>query len=62
MSLDFDYVDKIRSSDLKNLLREKLNGYLSNPQVDHGNTDARREALGIQPTPVSKPTQVLVKT
>ena len=53
MSLDLDYVDKIRSSDLKNLLREKLNGYLSNPQVDHGNTDARREALGIQPTPVA---------
>lgn len=51
MSLDFDYVDKIRSSDLKNLLREKLNGYLSNPKVDHGNTDARREALGILPTP-----------
>jgi hypothetical protein len=58
MSLDLDYVDKIRSSDLKNLLREKLNGYLSNPQVDHGNTDARREALGIQPTPVAQPAPI----
>jgi hypothetical protein len=33
MSLDFDYVDKVKSSDLKNILREKLAGYLSNPYM-----------------------------
>jgi hypothetical protein len=31
MSLDFDYIDKVKTSDLKYILREKLNGYLANP-------------------------------
>lgn len=37
MSLDLDYLDKVKTSDLKNILREKLDGYLANPQVDSGN-------------------------
>jgi hypothetical protein len=49
MSLDLDYLDKVKTSDLKNILREKLNGYLANH--DLGNPGARREALGILPPP-----------
>jgi len=49
MSLDFDYCDRVKSTDLKNMLRDKLNGYLANPQGDLGNSGARREALGILP-------------
>lgn len=45
MSLDFDYAEKVKSSDLKNMLREKLAGYLSNPYI--GIVGARKEALGI---------------
>lgn len=48
MSLDLDYLDRVKTSDLKNILREKLDGYLANPQHDLGNSGARREALGIQ--------------
>lgn len=55
MSLDFDYVEKVKNTDLKNILREKLNGYLANPQGDLGNSGARREALGILPPPTILP-------
>ena len=50
-SLDLDYVEKVKSSDLRNILREKYEGYLSRPQIDLGNSGARRQALGILPPP-----------
>jgi hypothetical protein len=40
MSLDLDYLDKVKNSDLKNILREKLDGY---PQVEFKNQPARKE-------------------
>lgn len=42
MSLDFDYREKVKSSDLKNILRQKMAGYLSNPNTDLGNVGARK--------------------
>jgi hypothetical protein len=45
MSLDFDYAKKIKSSDLKNMLREKLAGYLTNHYS--GSVGVRKDALGI---------------
>ena len=49
MSLDLDYVEKVKSSDLKNILRQRMAGYMSNPNTDLGNVGARKEALGILP-------------
>ena len=52
-SLDLDAMEKIKTSDLRNILRKKYEGYLSRPEVDPGNSGARRVALGILPPPTS---------
>jgi len=52
-SLDLDAMEKIKTSDLRNILRKKYEEYLSIPNIDPGNAGARREALGILPPPTS---------